>query len=64
MKVNGKQIDVKEGTNLQALLENAGYDVLKIAVERNGEIVLRGSYQKIFLTEADVLEVVSFVGGG
>ena len=36
----------------------------RIAVERNGEIIPKTSYQDIILQDGDVLEVVSFVGGG
>ena len=36
----------------------------RIAVERNGEIVPRRTYGETVLQDGDVLEIVSFVGGG
>lgn len=64
MKVNGNEILLKEPTNLQEFLESLKYDTTKIAVERNGEIVPKVSYQEVVLSDVDTLEVVSFVGGG
>lgn len=64
MKVNGNEIILKESTNLQEFLESLKYDTTKIAVERNGDIVPKTSYQEVILSDVDTLEVVSFVGGG
>ena len=36
----------------------------RIAVERNGEIVPKRLYGETVLQDNDVIEVVSFVGGG
>ena len=41
-----------------------GYRKEVIAVELNGDIVPKGEYANTILTEADTLEIVSFVGGG
>ncbi len=64
MQVNGKNITGKAGMTLQAYLEEAGYRIERIVVERNGEIVSKTEYNTVQLTEADTIEVVSFVGGG
>jgi len=45
-------------------LSTTSYDSKRIAVERNGEIVPKGSYGTVELKKGDVIEVVSFVGGG
>ena len=45
-------------------LEEASYDLARIAVECNGEIVPKRVYGETVLKDGDVLEVVSFVGGG
>ena len=44
MKVNGKQIQLKETLSLKTFLDNAGYTSGRIAVERNGDIVPKNSY--------------------
>lgn len=45
------------------LLAN-NYNPLRIAVEKNGEILPKAQYQTTVLQAGDVLEIVSFVGGG
>ncbi len=45
-------------------LERTAYDPRRIAVERNGDIVPKAAYADTVLQDNDVLEVVSFVGGG
>lgn len=64
MKVNGKEISLNRTMNLSDFLIAQGYKLDKIAVERNQEIVPKNTYEKVMLTECDVLEIVSFVGGG
>lgn len=63
MKVNGKKAAAFQGS-LLAYLEQAGYQTERIAVELNGCVVPRAAYKAVELKEDDVLEVVSFVGGG
>lgn len=64
MKLNGKEITIREGITLEEFLKDNGYDLTRIAVERNHEIVPKGAYKAVILSDADLLEVVSFVGGG
>ena len=45
-------------------LEGTDYDIRRIAVERNGEIVPKAQYENVKIEDGDTLEVVSFVGGG
>lgn len=63
VRINGEEQKV-EGTVLEEYLRGAGYRMERIAVECNGEIVPKGMYGQRVLKEGDVLEVVSFVGGG
>ena len=63
VKVNGELLPV-EGKTLAEYLETTNFDPLRIAVERNGEIVPKAAYQEVVLEDGDSLEVVSFVGGG
>ena len=64
MKVNGKNQLININQNLLDFLESNQYDITKIAVERNGEIIPKLMYRQVNLKENDTLEIVSFVGGG
>ncbi|MDD4168726.1 MAG: sulfur carrier protein ThiS [Desulfotomaculaceae bacterium] len=64
MKVNGSIIALVDKQSLLDFLEGNKYDIMKIAVERNGEIVPREAYRNVMLKDEDTLEIVSFVGGG
>ena len=63
VKINGKEFFIA-GKTLAEWLDSAGYDQKRIAVERNGEIVPKASYGETVLFDGDIIEVVSFVGGG
>ncbi len=63
VKINGKYFDIN-GKTLTEYLSETDYDVRRIAVECNGEIVPKTQYEKIVLADGDEIEVVSFVGGG
>lgn len=64
MTVNGQRKEWKEGLTVAALLERENYRPGRVAVERNGRIIPRAKFSEAVLSEEDVLEVVSFVGGG
>ena len=64
MKVNGETVTLTQPVTLKEFLESSGYTTKRIAVERNGEIVPKQTYDSVMLTEADTLEIVHFVGGG
>ena len=64
MRVNGKQVELKERLTLEKFLESNGYALTKVAVELNGKIVPRKEYAATILEETDALEIVCFVGGG
>ena len=49
---------------MQQYLDTTDYVPTRIAVERNGEIVPKRLYGETVLQDNDVIEVVSFVGGG
>ena len=64
MRVNGKQVELKEKLTLEKFLESNGYALTKVAVELNGKIVPRKEYAVTILQDTDALEIVCFVGGG
>ena len=61
--INGKQMPA-DGKTLAAYLAEAGYDLKRIAVELNGDIVPKATFAQVILKDGDVVEIVSFVGGG
>ena len=64
MRVNGKQIPLQNKISLSEFLTKEGYDLQRVAVEKNGNIVPRKNYDTEILYEDDKLEIVHFVGGG
>lgn len=61
--VNGKELDVA-GMNLSAFLEKEHYKPVRVVVEINEEIIPREDYSNISLSDGDLVEIVSFMGGG
>ena len=64
MLINGQEYQLAKPLSLELLLQTQGYRTNLVAVERNGAIVKRSEYASTTLTDADKLEIVSFVGGG
>ena len=64
MKINGTLISLENSKSLLAFLSEQNYDVTKIAVELNGDIVPKTAYKETMLYDEDTIEVVRFVGGG
>ncbi|MCI7804969.1 MAG: sulfur carrier protein ThiS [Oscillospiraceae bacterium] len=64
MKINGKEIAFEKEITLDILMEKQGFDIKKIAVMKNGEIVPKAEFAQTLIGAEDSLEVVSFVGGG
>lgn len=63
VKVNGVQLNI-DGKTIAEYIKTTQYDIRRIAVERNGNIVPKSEYDNVVLKEGDSLEVVGFVGGG
>ena len=62
--VNGNEISNADDLSLSDFLLREGYKISFVAVECNGSIVPKTQYEEKILTDGDVIEVVSFVGGG
>ena len=62
--VNGRQIQLTSGMSVAVYLEQNNYQINRIAVEMNEEILPKYSYSETMLKDGDRLEVVTFVGGG
>lgn len=64
MLINGEEKALAAPTTLSELLTQLGYRVALVAVERNGAIIKQADFSTTTITDADKLEIVSFVGGG
>lgn len=64
MMLNGEARAVPADPSVAGLLAELGLSAAKVAVERNREIVPRSAFADVSLAEGDVVEIVTFVGGG
>ncbi|MEY8389956.1 sulfur carrier protein ThiS [Lachnospiraceae bacterium] len=64
MKINGVQKTYADNISVSELLKQEGYLREQVAVELNEEIVSKDAYDTSLLKDSDVVEVVSFMGGG
>ena len=63
VKVNGEEKNIA-GKTIAEYLSTTNYDIKRIATERNGDIVPKALYAETVLADGDIIEIVSFVGGG
>jgi thiamine biosynthesis protein ThiS len=61
--VNGERREAKAGATVLDVLHTLGIRG-RVAVERNGTVLRQAEHAETCLAEGDVLEVVTFVGGG
>ena len=62
--VNGSKVELENPVTVTEFLTSRNYMLTRIAVELNGAILPKSAYSATTLTEADTMEVVTFVGGG
>lgn len=64
IKINGQEVNVEEGLTISRLVAQKKLCRDHVVVEYNGRILQLADWENIFLKEADIVEIVSFVGGG
>ena len=64
MIVNGQENSLPKPVTVQEYLEENGYQIARVALEKNGAIVPKASFAETMLDDRDTIEIVSFVGGG
>lgn len=62
--VNGEQVEFVENTTVADLVAALGVERSRVAVELNGDIVARATFDDTLLHDDDKVEIVHFVGGG
>ena len=64
LTVNGQPRDFSEDSTVSEMLNTLDIRPDAVAVEVNGEIVSRSVHADAALHDGDVVEIVTFVGGG
>lgn len=62
--LNGNTVSDHEGITLEELIRRQNFVKSRIAIEINGRIISKREYETTQVQDGDVIEVVSFVGGG
>ena len=61
---NGARVELPDGLTVLCLLRHLGVPAERVAVERNGAVVKKARHAEEPVSDGDVLEIVTFVGGG
>ena len=64
IRINGEHRRVESGVSIAELVREIGFDPLRVAVERNLEVVPRSTLADVKVEDGDDYEIVRFVGGG
>jgi thiazole synthase len=64
ISVNGEHRRVVAGMTIAELAAELGLEPIKVAVERNMEVVPRSTLAQVRVEDGDDFEIVTFVGGG
>ena len=63
LKINGNSVEAA-GMSIAEYLTKENFDSRKVAVEVNEEIVPKNNFAEVILQDGDVVEIISFMGGG
>ena len=64
VRINGEHRRVPGGTSVADMVNQLGLDPLRVAVERNLEVIPRSTLAQVCVENGDDYEIVHFVGGG
>ncbi|HBF5713804.1 TPA: sulfur carrier protein ThiS [Clostridioides difficile] len=64
MKVNGKEIGFEKDLTVIDLLNKYNLKSDRVVVEVNLEIIEESNYNTYVLKDEDIVELISFIGGG
>jgi thiazole synthase len=64
VRINGEHRRVESGITVAELVREIGFDPVRVAVERNLEVVPRSTLEQVQVQDGDDFEIVRFVGGG
>ena len=64
IQLNGESFVQEEDININDFLKKQTIDKNKVAIELNKNVVPKNSYSNTVITNKDVVEIVTFIGGG
>jgi len=64
IRLNGKVRDVADGITVRRLLDQLGLQPLRVAVQRNLDIIKRDRYEEVVLQPGDTIEILTVMAGG
>ena len=64
LTVNGKPVELPDGSTVAGLLSHLAVEPARVAIERNQDVIPRRTWAEARLVEGDLIEIVTFVGGG
>ena len=64
LQINGQSRDLPDGLTVAGLLDVLQIKAPRVAVEVNAEVVVKARHAQTALRSGDVVEIVTFVGGG
>jgi len=64
IRLNGKVRDVADGITVRRLLDQLGLQPLRVAVQRNLDIIKRDRYEEVVLQPGDIIEILTVMAGG
>ena len=62
--LNGEEISLPKGSNIQDLIAQLGYENKRIAIEINKAIIPKSKHLSHPLESLDRVEIINAVGGG
>lgn len=63
VKINGESVEAA-GITVAEYLQRENFDSRRVAVEINEEIVPKNKFAEVILQDGDIVEIISFMGGG
>ena len=64
IKINGKNISVREDLKIGELVKKLDISLNKVAIELNNKILDKKKLKNVNIKNNDKLEIVHFIGGG
>lgn len=62
--INGKTVELKRGTDLESMLHDYKANLEAVVVELNQKILKKSAWKNTILRGNDIVELISFIGGG
>ena len=64
IRLNGKTREVAGGISIRQLLDELGLHPMRVAVQRNEDIIKRDRYGEVVLQPGDAVEILTIMAGG